>query len=327
MADNLTPAEIRQRYGDLPYITPYERIVALVDEASGLVELHEYHARGVCSGGAAWEVYHYERTSPLVRAARREGSRNIFLCGQGRADLELSPGIAGAGLEEVQVLDGEVRVTYAGLAGGGVAATLCRGMAEGVISTTVHEAGGGAALGRATLRLPLMRKLVIGVDDTDDAKRGATWSTANEIAFELQKDGSCLYLGHVISQLFPENPFKTTNCCATAIILGASPADAGDVTDRFASELEKACFSDQCGMAVSSSVEIADELRAFSISAARRMVSLEHAGSVAARCGVELRQVTGERGLIGALAAIGAHEDPDAAVIPFAGEPGSSGKS
>jgi len=264
---------------------------------------------------------------PACASGAAEGARNIFLCGQGRADLELSASIAGAGLEEVRVLDSEVQVTYAGLAGGGVAATLCRGMAEGVISTTVHEAGGGAALGRATLRLPLMRKLVIGVDDTDDALRGATWSTANEIAFELQKEGSCLYLGHVITQLFPDNPFKTTNCCATAVILGANPADTGDVTDRFASELEEACFSDQCGMAVSSSVEIADELRRFSISTTRRMVSLEHARSVAARCGVELRQVTGERGLIGALAAVGAHDDPDAAVIPFAGEPGSKGKS
>ncbi len=317
MPENLTPDEIRERYGSLPYITPYERIVALVDQRSGLVELHEFHARGVCSGGAAWEVYHYERTSPLVEAARREGARNIFVCRQGVADLELTPGVAGAGLEEVRIEDGEVSLTYAGLAGGGVAATLCRGMAEGVISTTVHEEGGGSLLGRATLRLPAWRKVVIGVDDTDDAGRGATWSTVNEIAHGLDASGACLYLGHVIAQLFPDNPFKTTNCCATSVVLGARPGEAPGIVDSFAAELERACFSDECAIAVSRSATVAGELRGFFLAAARGMVTIEEARLVATNCGVELREVTGERGCIGALAAVGAHQDPDGAVVPF----------
>ena len=84
MSDIFTPAELRAKFADLPYITPYERIVALVDEEARLVELHEFHARGRCTGGAAWEVYHYARTSPLILDARREGARNILTCAEGR---------------------------------------------------------------------------------------------------------------------------------------------------------------------------------------------------------------------------------------------------
>lgn len=319
MDETYTPEEIITRYGDLPYITPYERIVALVDEGAGLVELHEFHGRGRCAGGAAWEVYHYANTSPLVIRARREGARNIFVCGRGRAELELVPGVAGAGLEEVSVEGDVVALTYAGLAGGGIAATLCRGMADGVISTTVHELGGGATLGRATLRLPASAKLVIGVDDTDDARRGATWSTVNEIAFALEQEGACSYLGHSIVQLFPDNPYKTTNCCSTAVVLGVRPVDAGSITDSVAAMLEAGCFSDECGIAVMEGVETPEELRDFWGAAASRMVTIEDAKKVADAAVVEMRPVTGERGCIGALAALGAHDETDRAVVPLAG--------
>ncbi|MHB8894967.1 MAG: methanogenesis marker protein 11 [Candidatus Geothermincolia bacterium] len=315
MSETFTPEEIRERFGALPYVTPYERIVALVDEATGTVELHEFHARGRCTGGAAWEVHHYEHTSPLVKSARREGARNIFVCREGRAELELVPGVAGAGLEEVRVGPSEVALTYAGLAGGGVAATLCRGMAKGVISTEVHERGGGASLGRATLRVPARRKLTIGVDDTDDSERGATWSLVNELAFALERDGLADYLLHTIVQLFPDNPYKTTNCCATAVVFGCDPGVSGQVVAAVLESLGRESYSNECGAAWTSSVEVPMSLREFSLEAKAGMVSIEDARSAGALAGVELAPVKGERGCIGALAAVGAHDDPDAAVL------------
>jgi methanogenesis imperfect marker protein 11 len=247
------------------------------------------------------------------------------LCRQGRAELELAPGIAGAGLEELRIEDGEVLVTYAGLAGGGVAATLCRGMAEGVISTTIYERGGGAALGKAMLRLPVLRKLVIGVDDTDDAERGATWSTMNEISYELELEKRCHYIGHTIVQLFPDNPHKTTNCCSTAVVLAVPPGDEASVVDTVVGMLADRCFSDECGMAVSARITASDELRTFTGAARSRLVSFDHAKDVAERSGVDLLVVTGERGCIGALAAIGAQDDPDRAVVPYGEESRDTG--
>lgn len=315
MSETYTPEEIRERFGDVPYLTPYERILALVDEEAGVVELHEFHARGRCSGGAAWEVHHYARTSPLVISSRREGARNIFVCRQGASRLELRPGVASAGLEEVSIGQGEVALTYAGLAGGGVAATLCRGMAENVLSTEVHDRGGGATLGRATLRLPAWRKLTLGVDDTDDAKKGATWSLVNEIAYCLDREGMAEYLLHTIVQLYPENPYRTTNCCATAVVFGTPPGNTGKVVEATRGFLDGASYSDECGVAWTVGVEVPDALSDFAARAKRGMVSIDEARRVADEAGVELAPVRGERGCIGALAAVGAHGDPDAAVM------------
>lgn len=314
MSETMDPAEVRERYAHLPYITPYESIFALLEEDGGLVELHEFHARGRCSGGSAWEVYHYARTSPLVLSARREGARNIFTCETGRTDLRLQPGVAGAGLEEVRVEGGEVRLTYAGLAGGGVAATLCRGMARGVKSVTVHRRGGGASLGRATLVVPALRKLTVGVDDTDDAERGATWSTVNELAFELEREGACAYLGHSIVQLFPENPYRTTNCCATAVVLACDAGEDAPLLDRFADKLLPGCYSGQCAVAATRKVRVEPGLRELFAEARSGMVTEERARRAAGGCGVEIREITGSRGLIGAVSALGGYDDPDLAV-------------
>lgn len=315
MAESLAPDEIRKRYGHLPYITPYREIIALTDCTGEVVELHEFHARGKCNGGAAWEVHHYPRTSPLVIGASREGARNIFLCRVGRARLELTPGVAGAGLEEVRITGGEVELTYAGLAGGGVAATLCRGMAGNVIGAVIHEQGGGSSVGRATLRVPAYRKLVIGADDTDNADEGATWSTMNEIAFEVENDGLCSYLGHTIVQLYPDNPYRTTNCCSTAIIVGVKDELSAGLFGRVCDLLGQRCFSDQCGLARFDGIRVPEPLEDFAGEAKAGMVTMERAQSVASESNVSLKAVTGTRGCIGALAAIGAHRDPDAAVL------------
>ncbi len=321
MSETYSPSEIEERFGALPYVTPYSRIIALVDRGGRAVELHEFHARDRCTGGAAWEVYHYARTSPLVLSARREGARNVFVCRTGRAELDLVPGIAGAGLEEVRVEAGEVLLTYAGLAGGGIAATLCRGMAGNVISTEVHERGGGAELGRATLRLPATRRLAIGVDDTDDAERGATWSLVNEIAFALEAEGEASYLLHTIAQLYPDNPYKTTNCCATAVTLGVPGESLAVVRRAVREELESSTFSDECGMAWSEEVLVPAPLSRFAERARRGMVTVEEARRVAGEGGAGLEPVTGERGCIGALAALGTAGDPDGAVTT----PGAEG--
>ncbi|MEM2961332.1 MAG: hypothetical protein QXU67_06975, partial [Candidatus Bathyarchaeia archaeon] len=146
------------------------------DEASKHVELHEFHARNRCIGGSAWEIYHYSRVSPLVISARREGARNILVARVGECQLNLVQGIAGAGLEKVEMGEKDVRLTYMGLAGGGIAATICRGMAEGVKGIEIYQEGGGSNIGRASLLVPRRSKVVIGVDDTDQPSCGATWS-------------------------------------------------------------------------------------------------------------------------------------------------------
>jgi tRNA(Ile2) C34 agmatinyltransferase TiaS len=45
-----------------------------------------------------------------------------------------------------------------------------------------------------------------------------------------------------------------------------------------------------------------------------KMIEVDYARGVAQKNGVSLHKITGERGLIGALAAVGYYDDPDTAV-------------
>lgn len=192
---------------------------------------------------------------------------------------------------------------------------MCRAMADNVISAEVHEPGGGASLGRATLKVPAWRKVVIGVDDTDDKTRGATWSTMNEIACAIEREMGAAYLLHTISQLFPDNPFKTTNCCATAITFGVPDEDVAGSIAAVTEMVRARSYSEEAGMAWSLRIPVPDELREYNTRARERMVDISEAAEAADAAGAQMVPVTGERGCIGALAALGIADDPDDAVL------------
>src|SRR5512136_1320614 len=179
------------------WISPHRKIVAAVEKGTGVAELVEDHARGMCLGGSAWSLYHYSRNSRSVFWSKREGTRLFYKLrlSESNAPFDLQASYHPASIESAVVEGKRVKVTYSGLAGAGVAA-LSRGMAEGVEGVEVSEWGGGKKLGRVTVVLPLKEKVIIGVDDTDKADEGATWSLVNEIAFELSKKAGVDYLEH-----------------------------------------------------------------------------------------------------------------------------------
>ena len=306
-------SELLKRYGGVPWISPYERVIAMTD--GELIELHEFHARGKCYGGAAWEVYHYKRVSPLILSARREGARNIFVIKPGRADLNLIPGVAGAGIEEASI-GKEIEIVYSGLAGAGIAATVCRGLADGVEGIEIIQVGGGGKLGKAKIKLKPYKKVVIGVDDTDSEEGGATWSLINEIAYKLEKEGMGYYLMHTITQLYTKTPEKTTNCVSISATFAAE--DEKRLVKAFERELKEKTLSDETAMAVFRKISIPEELREYGRNVKSRLVKIEEAYEIAEKAGIETLVVTGERGLIGAIAALAFSDSPDDAVIVYA---------
>jgi methanogenesis imperfect marker protein 11 len=313
----LTRDEIIEKIGERPWVSPYKRLVAVADEKNHVIQLYEDHARGTCFGGAGWETYHYFRTSELVIDARRDGARNVFTIKVGKGKLNLIPSFAGAGIEEAEITEDEIRVTYAGLAGGGVAVALARGLAPGPKGVIIHSMGGGRQLGRATLIFPKMLKITVGVDDTDSAGEGATWGLCNEIGYEIsEKMGGVEYLHHTIVQLYPKAPKKTTNCVSIALTFGVLP----EVEEKFIEEIKRMfkdrTSSDETGMAIFRGIIIPEELKKYADEVRRRFVEIEETERVASNCNVELHEITGSGGLIGALAAIGYAERTDEAVIP-----------
>lgn len=309
----LSKEELIKQYGSLPWVSPYSRVVAMTD--GELVELHEFHARERCYGGASWEVLHYPRVSDLVLWARREGARNIFVLKPGKTELKLIPGVAGAGIEEVKLTD-RIEITYAGLAGGGIAATVCRGMAEDVDGIEIVELGGGAKLGKAKIRLKKYSKVVIGVDDTDNKEKGATWALVNEIAYKLEKAGIGHYLLHTITQLYTKNPAKTTNCVSISATFATEKPE--ELVKAFRKELEKTTLSENTAMVVYRKIAIPEKLIKYGEKVKSQLVELEEAKKIAEELGIETIVITGERGLIGAVAALAFSNSPEEAVKIYA---------
>ena len=303
--------EVIKRYSNIKWISPYDSIFAMSD--GEYIEVHEFHARGKCIGGSAWEIYHYPRVSNLIIEAKREGARNIFILKTGKTNLNLIPGIAGAGIEEVLLRDDrEIEITYAGLAGGGIAATICRGMAHGVIGIEIIQEGGGEKLGKAKLILERYEKLVIGIDDTDSSEKGATWALANEIGYEVERKGLGYYLMHVITQLYPKNPYKTTNCVSISLTFATKNPD--EVVRFVKKELKEKTFSEETGMAVYSKITIPNKLKDFAKKAKNGIVEIDEAIEVAKDSDIKLIKITGERGFIGAVASIAYSNNPDEGV-------------
>lgn len=303
----LTPEDLKDKFKD-PWVAPYKKVITMVDKDQ--VELVEYHP---CVAGSEWMVYQYKRTSDLVKESRRDGDRHIYRLKVGKTDMKLKPSYSAAGIEEVVVNEDEVKVVHAGLAGAGVGAAMCRGMAKGVKRVELYDIGGGSKVGRAAVVTPKLEKVVVGIDDTDTKEEGATWTLANNIGIELSKMGF-EYLDHVTCQLYPHNPNKTQNCVAIALVFAVEPDKKEEMITKICEILKRDTLSEKTAIAVMEGFDIPQVLREYGEATKKSMMTVDDAEKVAKQAGVRLIQVTGAPGEIGALAALGLYNDLEEAV-------------
>lgn len=275
-----------------PYIIHYPRIVAVADSAGREAELIEFFD---CTGGAMWSGRHYAQ-SPLVQDVRCVGSSMRYLLKTGTADLALEGSRFPAGISSCLVNSREIAITYIGMGGGGVGAAACRSDAAGVLRSRSDPAGGGKIAG-ATIWLPRMQRLLIGVDDTDTPEEGATWTLVHNIARAVE-DEHTIYLSHTIVQLFPV-PYRTKNCVALAAEFATDDPDG--LAARFRQFLEKYTLSNKTGMAVYTGFHPSEELLAYGRKVKRGEVE---AGLLESIRDPELRLIMKGRGVVGAVAAL-----------------------
>jgi methanogenesis imperfect marker protein 11 len=289
-----------------PYVVVYKQIHAVVDDDASRVELLE---RSNCYGGSAWARYHYSN-GPLVKSSRVLGEWFRYQIAPGKADLELVSSKRSAGIESVAVNGSEVAVTYAGLGGGGVGATLSRAKAEDVLRYDVTECGGGR-IARGTIVLPRRERMIIGVDDTDSKTEGATWTLIHNIASKVDRP-SARYISHSLVQLFPV-PTKTQNCVATVVEFACLPGQGEAMLSEFKALLRKYSVSSETGMAVFRDYD-PSSLLPFAERCRRERVAFEDALDAARENGVQI--LMKGQGLIGAVAALPFCSQPDKSVVP-----------
>ena len=306
----LKPNELKEKFQD-PWIAPYEKVLTMVD--GDKVEIVEYHP---CISGSHWLLHQYKNNSELIDDAYRDGNKHVYSCHIGSAPLDLKASFNAAGIDEIQVIDDEVKVTHAGLAGAGVGAGMCRGMGKGVKYVELIESGGGSKEGRATVVTPKLEKVVIGVDDTDTKDAGATWTMAHNLGVELASEGF-EYLDHIIVQLYPHNPHKTQNCVSIALTFAVESDKKEALINRVIEILKRDTLSDKTSIAILEGLEIPEKLREYSIATKSGMMDVETAEKTAADLGIELIAVTGNQGKVGALAALGLYNDVEEAVKAY----------
>jgi methanogenesis imperfect marker protein 11 len=285
-----------------PYLIHYPRIVAVVDETGTQVELIEFFE---CIGGAMWAKLHYAK-SPLVRSVRNIGQTMRYMVTPGETDLVLEGSRFPAGISAVSVNGDEVKVSYIGLGGGGVGASVCRSYAHGVLRCVNDPSGGGKRAG-STVWLPRMQRVLVGVDDTDTPDTGATWTLVHNIAKAVE-DESSRYISHTIVQLFPVK-YRTKNC--VSLVVEFASAEPAKLTDRFLDLLERYTLSEDTGMAVYTGFDPSD-LLPFAWSVKQGEVPR---GRLSRIEDTNLTIIKEGRGIIGAVAAIPFYTRYDEALV------------
>lgn len=273
-----------------PYQAPYQEIIAIASGDGSKIELIECFD---CIGGGMWVAKHYAQ-SPLVTNVRKVGTSIRYHITPGSVDLPLAGSTFPAGICGANVSDTEIAVSYLGMGGGGVGASVCRANAKGVLRAETTPCGGEKLAG-STLHLRRMERVIIGIDDTDTPEAGATWALTHNIAREVEDDNS-RYLSHTITQLFPVAQ-RTKNCVAVAIEFATTEPDV--LIARVQKLVEQYTLSDKTGMVVFRGFD-PSPLEAYAGMVKRGEVTLESMESINHYLDIRI----GGPGIIGAAAAI-----------------------
>jgi methanogenesis imperfect marker protein 11 len=231
----------------------------------------------------------------------------------GKAEnTHLIPSYVPLAITEVQPKEKSVVVSYKGIGGG---PDLIRLWSSGALRCTEKPAN---PKGRAfDTEYPLYRKVVIGVDDTDSSVKGATFSTALQLAWILNRSSKDFkFLRLTLSLNWPANPAKTTNNAASGLVFAVKPGREQALVDSFERLIRKATVSKNTGMVVMEKIRAPEVLKSYARKVKREQVNVEEAFKAAEQAGVKAIPITGERGLIGALAVVGLVDNAQEAVTP-----------
>ena len=226
-----------------PYSITYPKITAIGSESENEIELIEQFD---CVGGAMWAKAQYQK-SPLVTSVRTVAHTTRYILNTGNVSLDLQGSVFPAGISGAHIKGDEICISYLGLGGGGVGASICRASAGGVLRSEYTESGGGKTAG-SMITLAKNTRVLIGVDDTDTAEEGATWTLVHNIARTIATNNpEHQYLSHTIVQLYPVE-FRTKNC--VALVVEFATTSPPSLVQHFSELLKVYTLSPDTGMAV-----------------------------------------------------------------------------
>jgi len=312
MAVTLSPEQVTSKYGRLFCRGVY----TLVDEGNGVARIIEE-----CSakGPVEWDLANRKRAGGAIIDIKVEGTTLIMDTIIGEKEVRFGPAskeLGGQGLKSLTI-DGEfVKTTWVGIAGASVGIGACLPQGPGTIQAVYPEDAkvGGANRIEVTVTTPKMIRVIFAADDTDTKEKGASW------VLMLKCAQSCPvghFLEHKIVQLNPNAPEKTTQCVAVGISFAVQEKDLPALRDYVVKFVRENTLSQHTAVAIFKGLRIPKILVDYGMSAKMLVLKVEDAEAAAMASGVEVVEITGRRGMIGAVAAIGCFDmGLRAAMIP-----------
>lgn len=230
----------------------------------------------------------------------------------GKVQADLVPSFVPLAVTEVKKLARSIMVTYKGIGGG---PDLIRLFSSGALSSVERKLNPhGVAF---DTEYPIFSKVVIAVDDTDSSVKGATFNTAVQLASILNSSSENYhFLRLTLSLNWPANPVKTTNNASSALVFAVTPGREEHLVRDFERLIRKYSVSKETAMVVMNRVRAPEVLKTYARKVKRQRVMVSEAFHAAKEAGVRAIPITGERGLIGALAVTGLVDNPAEAVTP-----------
>lgn len=264
-------------------------------------------------GAAEWAAANRRRAAGPVMDARCLGATVVTDASLGDRPGQLhaaafgpaEEGKGGEALLDCYLRGKDVVTRWAGLAGAGFGLASALGLAAGVTEFRAQglEGAGGDRTVEMEVTTPGLSRLLIGIDDTDTKEAGATWALARKATEGID---DMAVLGVRVVQLFPGVPTKTSNCVATLVEGAVAPWMKEVVKIEVRDRVEKLSASHEPGLVFAEGIVFPrwGEAAAFAARARRELVTAADAGAAAHALGAQV--ALDGRGLIGAMAAVGA---------------------
>ncbi|UAL08412.1 MAG: DUF1743 domain-containing protein [Candidatus Methanogranum gryphiswaldense] len=300
MVQILRPDEVKAKYGQLFC----QGFLTMVDEEKGIAQVVE---KCISRGPGEWDIVNRRRTGGVIDDIRMEGQTLIMNTIIGERELKFGPAsvdMGGQGLSALKVEGNEVRTTWYGIAGASVGIGACIPQCKDVIRTEYPDDFriGGAFRAHVDIITPKMVRVIIGLDDTDTKEKGASWVVA------LRLGTSCpigRFIDHKIIQLNPKVPNKTTNCCSTAVSFAVKEEDIPSLVEYCRDFIKENSYSEDAVMTVYKGLKVPEAVMKFGWDAKSIIFNIDDAIKIAEENGIQIISVTGMKGVIGAVAAIG----------------------
>ena len=300
MVQVLRPDEVEQRYGKMFC----QGFFTMVDEEHGVAQIIE---KCVAQGPGEWDIVNRRRTKGVITDIRMKSNMLVMDTVIGERELSFGPvttDVGGQGLQALKVEGDEVRTTWYGIAGASVGIGACIPQCRDVIRTEYPDDFmiGGAHRAHVDIITPKLVRVIIGIDDTDTKEKGASWVTSMKLGTTCRIGR---FIEHKIIQLNPKVPNKTTNCCSTAVSFAVREEEIPALIEYAVDFVRKESYSEDSVITVYQGLHVPEALRDFGWSCKSVLYTPEDAMRVAEENGVQIISVTGTKGVIGAVAAIG----------------------